>query len=270
MAHTGTVDLSDAIARQLPFLRRFARALTGSQSAGDGYAAATLEAIATDRSVIEESLDSKEALFRVFHAIWSSSGAKVAAAGESEDELAAKAQERLEGLNPAARVAVLLSSLEAFDNAAVARIMRIPEEEAAGLIAAGWAEIDRQLAARVLIIEDEPVIAMDLEAIVRSLGHNVAASSDTRDGAVEAAMAEKPNLVLADIQLADGSSGIDAVNDILGAFEAPVIFITAYPERLLTGERPEPAYLITKPFKEDQVRAAIGQALFFGRVVDEV
>jgi len=55
-------------------------------------------------------------------------------------------------------------------------------------------------------------------------------------------------LVLADIQLADDSSGIDAVKDIMGEMNLPVIFITAYPERFLTVERPEPTYLITKPF----------------------
>ena len=43
----------------------------------------------------------------------------------------------------------------------------------------------------------------------------------------------------------------------------PVIFITAFPERLLTGERPEPTFLITKPFQPETVKAAIGQALFF-------
>jgi CheY-like chemotaxis protein len=70
-------------------------------------------------------------------------------------------------------------------------------------------------------------------------------------------------MVLADIQLADGSSGIDAVNEILMAFKLPVIFITAYPERLLTGERPEPTFLITKPFQPEIVKAVISQALFF-------
>jgi CheY-like chemotaxis protein len=70
-------------------------------------------------------------------------------------------------------------------------------------------------------------------------------------------------MVLADIQLADGSSGIDAVNDILTTFKLPVIFITAYPERLLTGERPEPTFLITKPFQPEIVKAVISQALFF-------
>ena len=58
-------------------------------------------------------------------------------------------------------------------------------------------------------------------------------------------------------------SGIDAVKDILSEFSVPVIFITAFPERLLTGERPEPTFLITKPFQRSTVKAAIAQALFF-------
>jgi hypothetical protein len=69
--------------------------------------------------------------------------------------------------------------------------------------------------------------------------------------------------VLADIQLADGSSGIEAVNDILGISGVPIVFITAYPERLLTGERPEPTFLITKPFAPENVKAITSQALFF-------
>ena len=56
---------------------------------------------------------------------------------------------------------------------------------------------------------------------------------------------------------------MDATRDILGRFDVPVIFITAFPERLLTGERPEPTFLITKPFQRTTVKAAISQALFF-------
>jgi CheY-like chemotaxis protein len=104
----------------------------------------------------------------------------------------------------------------------------------------------------VLIIEDEPFIAMDLEGLVESLGHQVLGVA-------------RPGLILADIQLADGSSGLDAVNELLRSFEVPVIFITAYPERFLTGERPEPAFLIAKPFQPATVSAVISQALFFER-----
>ncbi|MGE8941666.1 hypothetical protein ACO2I3_07125 [Leptospira interrogans] len=76
-------------------------------------------------------------------------------------------------------------------------------------------------------------------------------------------MTNRPGLVLADIQLADGSSGLDAVNDLLGQCQVPVIFITAYPEKLLTGEKPEPTFLITKPYQPETLRATISQALFF-------
>ena len=45
--------------------------------------------------------------------------------------------------------------------------------------------------------------------------------------------------------------------------QVPVVFITAFPEKLLTGDRPEPAFLITKPYTEDQVQSAVSQAMFF-------
>ncbi len=125
-------------------------------------------------------------------------------------------------------------------------------------------EIERESATSVLIIEDEPLISMQLEDLVRSLGHEICGTAATRTQAREVVEGNRPGLVLADIQLADGSSGLDAVDDILAIASVPVIFITAYPERLLTGDRPEPTYLITKPFQEDTVRAAISQALFFG------
>ena len=107
------------------------------------------------------------------------------------------------------------------------------------------------------------MIAADIEALVRELGHEVVDIAATRGEALEAVARKQPGLVLADIQLADGSSGIDAVKDILQRLDVPVIFITAFPERLLTGERPEPTFLITKPFQPETVKAAIGQALFF-------
>jgi len=101
--------------------------------------------------------------------------------------------------------------------------------------------------------------------IAQDLGHSVIGVARTRDEATAVVKEKKPGLVLADIQLADGSSGVDAVNDILLDTEIPIIFITAYPERLLTGERPEPTFLISKPYKVDAVKATISQSLFFDR-----
>src|SRR5258708_32847026 len=87
----------------------------------------------------------------------------------------------------------------------------------------------------------------------------------TRAEAIELSRVRRPGLILADIQLADGSSGLEAVNDLLNSFEVPVIFISAHPERFLTGERPEPAFLTSKPYQQSTVSAVVSQALFFER-----
>ena len=126
-------------------------------------------------------------------------------------------------------------------------------------------ELAAEIATDVLIIEDETFIALDLEGLVEGLGHRVLGVARTHKEAVALARAKRPGIILADIQLADGSSGLDAVNELLRSFEVPVIFITAYPERFLTGERPEPAFLIAKPFQPSMVSAVLSQALFFER-----
>jgi CheY-like chemotaxis protein len=162
-------------------------------------------------------------------------------------------------------VVFLLRSLEGFTTAEIAAVLDRSPSEVQDLLDVAGREIASQLRTEVLIIEDEPIIAMDLEAMVIDLGHSVMRIARTRKEAVAAIADQAPGLVLADIQLADGSSGLDAVNEILTVCDVPVVFITAYPERLLTGERPEPTFLITKPFRTDTVKAIISQALFFDR-----
>ncbi|MCA0994431.1 response regulator [Alloyangia pacifica] len=254
-------DLGQTIGAVLPYLRRYARALTGSQTTGDNYAAATLEAILADREGISSASSPKVGLFHVFHGIWASTGAPVT--DEATGPLA-KAQSRLSKLTANSREALLLHTIEEFTLPEVGEIMQVSEAEVTELVNLARQEMADAVTGRVLIIEDEAIIAMDLESIVADLGHRVTGVARTRAAAVELAQQETPDLVLADIQLADNSSGIDAVNDILGALgDRPVIFITAFPERLLTGERPEPAFLISKPYSEEQVRSAVSQAMFF-------
>lgn len=253
--------LSARVAELLPFLRRYARALTGNQTTGDNYVAATLEALLQDRSVFEQGHDEKVALFRAFHKIWQSTGAPV---DEGESGLAGRAQAHLARLTANTREALLLHTIEEFDTAGVAAVMDIEASEAQHLIETARREMEDSVSGRVMVIEDEAIIAMDLQDIVSEMGHAITGVARTADGAVELFQKERPDLILSDIQLADGSSGIDAVNEILkAAGDIPVIFITAFPERLLTGERPEPAFVITKPYNEDQVRSAVSQAMFF-------
>lgn len=170
---------------------------------------------------------------------------------DTTNENEAIARKRLARLTPLSRQALLLTTVEGFSIEDAGYLIEEEAGQVQKLVAEAVAEIERQTRTRVMIIEDEPLIAMDLEQIVRDLGHDVTGVAVTRDEAVALAMEDRPGLVLADIQLADDSSGIDAVKDILAEFSVPVIFITAFPERLLTGERPEPTFLITKPFQRE-------------------
>jgi CheY-like chemotaxis protein len=136
-------------------------------------------------------------------------------------------------------------------------------QEAATLVETARREVAGQIATDILIIEDELLIAADLKRLMLELGHRVTGVARTHREAVELAKAKRPGLILADIQLADGSDGIDAVNEILSWRRVPVVFVTAFPERLLTGRRPEPTFLMPKPFDVDDVRAVVSQALFF-------
>lgn len=252
---------SETVGQLLPYLRRYARALTGSQSSGDNYAAATLEAILEDPSIIQRELTAKVALFRAFHMIWKSAGAPI---DESETGILERAQRRIAQLTPDTREALLLSTIEEFTKPEIASIMSISESEVGHLVSVAHREMEEAIRGRILVIEDEPIIALDLQSIVTEMGHSITGVARTHKGAVEQAVRERPDLILSDIQLADGSSGIDAVNEILAtAADIPVIFITAYPERLLTGDRPEPAFVITKPYSEAQVQSAVSQAMFF-------
>ena len=255
------MSMTQTLAPHLPYLRRYARALTGSQASGDAHVRAALSALLGGDESLTEGVPPRVALYRLFHAIWQSGA-------EHYDDVindgAPKSPEsRLKSLSASKRAALLLTAVEAFSPEEAAFIIDETPEEIEKAILDAQSTIDTQLASRVLIIEDEPIIAMDLENLVSELGHQVVATAATRDEAVAKAKSERPGLVLADINLGEGGSGIDAVNEILASFDIPVIFITAYPEKLLTGERPEPTYLIAKPFLPETVQATVGQALFF-------
>lgn len=255
------MSITALIAPQLPFIRRYARALSGSQASGDSHVVAMLEALVADPSLWSRDLDPRVASYRLFSTIWNANPMNLRSSEQPADNLADR---RIEAITPLPRQAFLLTAVEGFPPHQAAQILGTDAGDFSRLLDTAGREIGEQVASRVLIIEDEPIIAMDLEALVTGLGHTMVGNARTHSEAVAMATRDRPGLVLADIRLADGSSGLDAVNEILTTFDVPVIFITAYPESLLTGERPEPTFLIAKPFREDTVRAVISQALFFG------
>jgi DNA-directed RNA polymerase specialized sigma24 family protein len=256
------MSTSEVVSEYLPLMRRYARALTGSQSSGDAYVAAALEAILADRAAFDSAPRPRVALYRVLTKIWNSI--------ELNDDVEPSdgqlpVERRLAQMNRLPRQAFLLVSLEGFSEDEAAEALDTDVASLRDLVKEAGRELAAEIATDVLIIEDEALIAMDLEHLVEELGHRVIGVARTHSTAVSIAKAHPPGLILADIHLADNSSGLDAVNELLRTFQVPVIFITAYPERFLTGERPEPAFLIAKPFHPSAVSAVISQALFFER-----
>jgi CheY-like chemotaxis protein/DNA-directed RNA polymerase specialized sigma24 family protein len=260
-------DVSDQIVTVLPYLRRYARALVGDQSVGDTYVRICLEALVEEPSRVSATGDVRLQLFSLFHEVWARTGVRdgksdMVEAGELRD---LSVESRLKALPPTERQALLLTTLEGFSVEHTAEILKVPESVASELVSSAWSAVNQQMATTILIIEDEPVIALDVAGLVTDMGHSVIGVASSQSEAVRIARKSHPGLVLADIDLGAGGSGLNAVKSILETMTVPVIFVTAYPERLLTGERPEPTYLVTKPFEPDMLKVTISQALsFFG------
>jgi CheY-like chemotaxis protein len=238
--------------RALPYARRYARALTGSQSRGDAMVADSL------RDLLAGHAAPGEPRYSLYHAI----------------------TRRFDGLNTlrtnfltggllqSQRQLLLLTSLEEVPIHVAADIVQLPTAEAEAQLAEARAHLRAGAATDVLIIEDEPIIAMDIEELVQNCGHNVVGVATTEAEAVKLAELHKPGLILADINLGIGGDGTAAVARIMRHHYAPVIFVTAYPERLLTGEDLEPAYVITKPFEPLTLAIATYQAVTGGVRLD--
>ncbi|MGK7865410.1 PhyR family response regulator anti-anti-sigma factor [Falsiroseomonas sp. E2-1-a4] len=246
-----------ALIGALPYARRFARALTGSQSRGDGLVAEALRGeLAVPEGAREGRLLARLALYRAICRI----------SGDSPDG----ADGQGDGLSRPQRMLLLLTSLEELEPAQAALALSIPTDEAMAHVEAARGHLRAGAVARVLIIEDEPIIALDLQQLVEAAGHEVVGIAASEDEAVAIAAAERPTLVLADVNLGAGGDGTSAVARIMRTQQAPVIFVTAYPERLLTGQDLEPAFIITKPFEPTTLAIATYQAVTRGVHLDPV
>lgn len=244
----------------LPNLRRYARLVMGEQAAGDAMVEAMLKRLLTGRDTPRPAENIRTALYKCLVAAMS----EHQRVPETQLVGAGGVEARLGAIKPRAREVFLLVTVEEFSLSEAADVLGITPTEVAQNLETAGNEIARQIATTVLIIEDEPLIAMTLESIVEEMGHSVVGIAATKAEALSLLKAKRPGLILADIQLADGSSGQEAVLESSGTSNgAPAIFITAFPERVLTGTKPEPAFIITKPFQADQVKAVVSQTLFF-------
>lgn len=247
------MSLKAELGPELPYLRRYARALSGSQTLGDDAVRFVLNALLARPDLFTHESPVRQELYSLFHRLRPEAGSM----GPGSGAIASLAMHT--------REALLLTTIEGFSLAEASAILGSPPSDVEAEIEAAREAIFDNLHSQIMIIEDEAIIALHIRSIAEDLGHEVTGIARTQAEAAALARIGPPELVLADISLADGSSGIDAVRDILGQIDVPVIFITAFPERLLTGTRPEPTWLITKPFSPETVAATIGQALLFHR-----
>ena len=250
----------DNLAGSVPFLRRYGRALTGTQAEGDELVRLALGWLGDHPDGLD-GMPPHTALYRALHRAAAST--PLAASHEEEHLLADEAivGARVRELPQIERSMLLLTALEGFSTADAAVVLDISPEEGEAQLAVARANMTRQPPSRVLVIEDEPVIAMDVIGTVTAAGHSVVGVARTRAEATQIAARSLPDVVIADIQLADASSGLDAVRDILRIGAVPVVFVTSFPEELLRGDREEPTFLVTKPFNRDTLTVSIAQAL---------
>ncbi|HVJ32604.1 MAG TPA: response regulator [Terriglobia bacterium] len=261
-------NMSEQVLLNVKYLRRYARALLGSQQSGDSYVRLCLETLLQQQDALLSAGNVKYQLFKLFHDVWDRVHVGMDDPAEELSPLAAdfSVKARLEAMPLQERQILLLTALEGFTPQEAGEILDLPQEQAEALLAKAWATVSEQISTSVLVIEDEPVIAYDISGLVGEMGHTVVGTAADQAEAIAIARQKRPGLVLADIDLGSGGSGLLAVQEILQSLDIPVIFITAYPERLLTGERPEPAYLVTKPFEPDTLRVTISQALSLKKI----
>ena len=245
--------LYQLITKELPYLRRYARAMTGDQVAGDLCVESMLQEHVlkpqpSDSQLPENRID----LFVLLDSIL---------ADPSLIPVENLSIPAFQNLSSISRRALFLTAVEQLESAAVEKILKVGADELSDILKQAEQELASSLATDILIIEDEAMIAFQLKEIIESLGHKMIARATTREEAVKQARATSPGLMLVDIQLADGSSGLDAMDEIIQFHKAPSIVITAFPERLLSGRANEPAFLIPKPFRADHVKTVISQAL---------
>ena len=118
--------------------------------------------------------------------------------------------------------------------------------------------------AKVLIVDDEAIITMQLEERLQAMGHTIAGMAASGADAIEKAKLSVPDIVLMDIVMPGKLSGIDAAQVIVNELDIPVIFVTAYADSAIIekARRVRPYGYIVKPFNELELRAAIEVALF--------
>lgn len=237
-------------------VRQFARAIFADRLIGDELTRLALAKVNIDPN---GSTDSLSDLLHAFLHTWrmASSGKPTEKSLFSDEALLAALPE------PPGddRLMLLLVDVLSFSPETAAKIISLNDKDPYKALEMGRQIVSLPRKARAIIIEDEPLIAADLREIMSSMGIEVVGEANTADKAVSLSKREKPNIILADYNLVGMKTGADAVMEIQDMNNCPVVFITGYPEQVLTGEDVEPDFVIAKPYRIESVKAAVAHCL---------
>lgn len=247
----------------LPFLRRYARALTGSTERGDRVVTNCLEIATADPERYGLDGNSRLPLYRLLNELTADlkpdfgDGAPVH-----------PIEEALSSLPEMLRRVYLLISLESLSTADAAEILNVPHQRAIEAMNEAQERMRDRLVANILIVEDDAIIAFDLAETIRAMGHKVCGTAATTRQALDLAEDSRPTLALMDVRLAHGDSGIATAEQLRARRSLPIIFVTAYAEEIRRRGLDQLGPVIKKPFTRDQIEQAITQAVFNPRTAE--
>lgn len=219
-------------------LRQHAQALTGNRKLGDDLVDLASADLFANMASPPAQPDLAVQLFRLFH-----------------DRL------RADGMTDLDRAAHLLHEIEKFALPEIVTILHITHQAAEQAFKSARTRFQRTEPAKVLLVEDEAILSMEMTILISDLGHRVTGVAMTQEQAIEMTRKDPADLIVLDINLADGSSGLDAYRKIVDVTdEVPVIVSTGFPDRLLAEEADCPIFLLVKPSTDAQFQAAISLA----------
>lgn len=244
----------------LPYLRRYARALTGGAATGDALVTRTLEWFMGEGGSAAgaggEADGTRISLYRQLNRFQDAEGVPAGRTSRHPVEAA------LYTLDETGRRLYLLVNLEDMPLADAAAVLNLAPENAVERLNHAREQVRARLTAAILIVEDDAIIAYDLAETVRGMGHTVCGNAATMDEALTLAAEHAPTLALMDIRLAEGDNGIEVARELRRQRFLPVIFVTAFPDELGKRGLEHLGPVIPKPFNREQIEQAITRAVF--------
>lgn len=243
-----------------PSVRQYGRVIVGSTHWGDHLVARALEDISADPELglsPSHSRNVLRGLSRLWNGWFGANMRDYVSASCADGERHGVRLSKPAGIE---RQAALLSDYRQLPHEQTAKILNVPTNK----VTQACLEFRKTKihdGATVLLIEDDLLIAEAVRAQVETMGHHCSCIAATAEHAIESAFSVTPDLIISDIKLADGTSGLNATRQINESVPVPTIYLTAFPELVLTGASHEPEFVLSKPYLPTQLEALMKHVL---------